>query len=312
MSDIALAGRVAPRPGPGIGFARQQRRFFWTLLGPTLWVLTVITLLPMAYLVVISLTPLNLTKPGSGGDFSHIWRNYRLLFSDVRLHQSLWVQVKLSFWSVLIQVGLGLLAALLLNHSERLGRLIRTSLLIPMVLPPIVVAIIWKMVFSPDISPLWWFFNWLGWNVPVPVTDARFALGSIVLADTWEWFPFTMMIILAALSMMPEELVEAARLDGATPLQLTWYITLPYLRGALLVAGLFRLIDSIKAFPLIYLLTNGGPGTVTEVPNYYIFIQSFNYSYLGYSAAITVVLVAIVGVLSWFIVRVVSGGGRAD
>lgn len=312
MSGATLAAPVASRLRPGGSFALQQRRFFWMLLGPVLAVLAVITLLPTVYLFVISLTPLNLTKPGTAGDFSHIWQNYRYMLADMRLRNSLWTQVKLSASTVAFQVVLGFLAALLLNHSARVGRIVRTSLLIPMVLPPIVVAIIWKMVFSPDISPLWWLFTWFGWNVPVPITDARFALGSIVLADTWEWFPFTMMIILAALSMMPEELVEAARLDGATPVQLTWYITLPYLRGALLVAGLFRLIDSIKAFPLIYLLTSGGPGTVTEVPNYYIFVQSFNFSYVGYSSAITVVLVAMVCVLSWFIVRVVSGGDRAE
>ena len=121
-----------------------------------------------------------------------------------------------------------------------------------------------------------------------------------------------MLIILSALSMMPEELVEAARLDGASSFQLTLYITLPYLRGALLVAGLFRLIDSIKAFPLIYLLTNGGPGTVTEVTNYYIFVQAFNFSYLGYSSAVTIVLVGVVCLLSWVIVRLVSGGERAE
>lgn len=312
MSDLTLTAPVASRSRSGGNFAQQQRRFFWMLLGPVLAVLAAITLLPMIYLFVISLTPLNLTKPGTAVDFSHLGQNYIYMLADMRLRDSLWTQVKLSASTVTFQVVLGFFAALLLNHSARVGRLVRTSLLIPMVLPPIVVAIIWKMVFSPDISPLWWLFNWLGWNVPVPVTDARFALGSIVLADTWEWFPFTMMIILAALSMMPEELVEAARLDGATPVQLTWYITLPYLRGALLVAGLFRLIDSIKAFPLIYLLTSGGPGTVTEVPNYYIFVQSFNFSYLGYSSAITVVLVAMVCLLSWFIVRVVSGGERAE
>ena len=293
-------------------FAAQQHRFFWGLLTPVLLILAIITLVPAVYLFIVSLTPLNLTRPQSGWDFSSPLANYVLQLSDVRLHDSLWTQVKLSVSTVGLQLILGLLAALLLNTSARLGALIRTSLLIPMVLPPIVVAIIWKMLFSPDISPLWWLFEWLGWQVPVPITDAHYALSAIVLADTWEWFPFTMLIILSALSMMPEEQVEAARLDGASSFQLTLYITLPYLRGALLVAGLFRLIDSIKAFPLIYLLTGGGPGTVTEVTNYYIFVQAFNFSFIGYSSAVTVVLVAVVCLLSWIIVRLVSGGERAE
>ena len=97
-----------------------------------------------------------------------------------------------------------------------------------------------------------------------------------------------------------------------TVLQTTLYITLPYLKGVLLVAALFRLVDSIKAFPLIYILTDGGPGTVTEVTNYYSFIQAFNFSYLGYSSAITVVLVAITVLLSWAILRLVGWGQHGE
>ncbi len=181
-----------------------------------------------------------------------------------------------------------------------------------MVLPPIVVAIIWKVLYTPDISPFWWIFTALGWNVPALITDADWALTAIVIADTWEWFPFTMLMILAALQMMPDEYVEAARIDGATALQLTWHVVLPHLRGVLLVAGLFRLIDSIKAFPLIYILTDGGPGSLTEVTNYYSFIQAFNFSYLGYSSAITVVLVVLTVALSAGIIALIGWGERVD
>ena len=99
-----------------------------------------------------------------------------------------------------------------------------------------------------------------------------------------------------------------ARIDGATPWQMTVYVTLPYLKGVLIVAALFRLVDSIKAFPLVYILTDGGPGTVTEVTNYYSFIQAFNFSYLGYSSAITVVLVIATVLLSWGIIRIIGWG----
>jgi multiple sugar transport system permease protein len=121
-----------------------------------------------------------------------------------------------------------------------------------------------------------------------------------------------MLMILAALQMMPEEHVDAARIDGASAWQMTLYVTLPYLKGVLLVAGLFRLVDSIKAFPLIFILTDGGPGTLTEVTNYYSYIQAFNFSYLGYSSAITVVLVAVTVVLSWVIIRAVGWGERSE
>jgi multiple sugar transport system permease protein len=224
----------------------------------------------------------------------------------------LWVQAKLSFWTVGLQLALGLGCALLLNLRSGFLHALRTVFLIPMVLPPIVVAIIWKVLYTPDISPFWWLFNALGWDIAAPITAADWALTAIIVADTWEWFPFTMLMILAALQMMPEEHVDAARIDGASAWQLTLYVTLPYLRGVLLVAGLFRLIDSIKAFPLIYILTDGGPGTVTEVTNYYSFVQAFNFSYLGYSSAITVVLVAFTVLLSWALIRLVGWGQHGE
>ena len=109
---------------------------------------------------------------------------------------------------------------------------------------------------------------------------------------------------------MPEELLDAAKVDGARSWQTTLYVIIPYIRGTLMVAALFRLIDSIKAFPLIYLLTDGGPGSVTEVTNYYAFEQAFNFSYLGFSSAITVVLVIATLILSWIVVRTTGWGGQ--
>jgi multiple sugar transport system permease protein len=179
------------------------------------------------------------------------------------------------------------------------------------VLPPIVVAIIWKVLYTPDISPAHWVLRTLGWNVPALITSPDWALTAIILADTWEWFPLTMLMVLAALQTVPEDLLDAARVDGASRAQTTIHIILPFIRGTLMVAGLFRLIDSIKAFPLIYLLTDGGPGSVTEVTNYYAFQQAFNFSYLGFSAAITAVLVAATLVLSWLVVRL-TGWGEAE
>lgn len=110
-------------------------------------------------------------------------------------------------------------------------------------------------------------------------------------------------MVLAALQMIPDEPLEAARIDGANRWQLFRYIVLPYIRPVLVVCALFRLIDSFKAFPLIYVLTNGGPGTVTEVTNFYGFIQAFNFSYWGYASAIAVVMLAAVFVISWSISR---------
>ena len=295
-----------------MSFSRQQHRFFAFCVAPSLAVLALITLLPALYLLATSFTQLSLTRPETQWDFSQPLESYRQLWSDSRLHNSVWVQIKLSFWTVLLQLLIGLLLALLLNVRSRLLEALRTVFLIPMVLPPIVVAIIWKVIYTPDISPMHGVFRALGWNVPALITDPDWALTSIIIADTWEWFPFTMLMVLAALQMMPQELLDAAKVDGASPWQLTRHITLPFIRGVLLVAGLFRLIDSIKAFPLIFILTDGGPGNLTEVTNYYSFLQAFNFSFLGFSSAITVALLAATIALSWLIVRMVGWGTKID
>jgi multiple sugar transport system permease protein len=291
---------------------KQQHRFFVFCVAPSLAVLALITLLPALYLLATSFTQLSLTRPETQWDFSQPLESYRQLLADERLHNSVWVQIKLSFWTVLLQLLIGLLLALLLNMRSRLIEALRTVFLIPMVLPPIVVAIIWKVIYTPDISPMHGIFRALGWNVPALITDPNWALTSIIIADTWEWFPFTMLMVLAALQMMPQELLDAAKVDGASPWQLTRYVTLPFIQGVLLVAGLFRLIDSIKAFPLIFILTDGGPGNLTEVTNYYSYLQAFNFSFLGFSSAITVALLAATIALSWLIVRVVGWGTKID
>ena len=295
-----------------LAFARQRRRFFALCVAPSLAVLAVITLLPSLYLLATSFTQLNLTRPETVWNFSEPLESYRQIWADSRLANSVWVQIKLSFWTVLLQLLLGLGLALLLNVRSSLLEALRTVFLIPLVLPPIVVAIIWKVIYTPDISPMHGVFKALGWNVPALITDPDWALFAIIVADTWEWFPFTMLMVLAALQMLPQELIDAAKVDGASPWQLTRYVTLPFLRGVLLVAGLFRLIDSMKAFPLIFILTDGGPGNVTEVTNYYSYLQAFNFSFLGFSSAITVVLLAASIALSWLIVRVVGWGVRVD
>jgi multiple sugar transport system permease protein len=294
----------------GADWAAERRRAFLLGLAPALIVLAAITLAPAVYLVVTSLTPLNLVNPQSAGDFSDPALNYREAFADPRFVNSVWVQAKLSIATVVSQLLLGLGVALLLNARSRFLEAIRTTFLVPMVLPPIVVAIIWKVLYTPDISPMHRALAWVGLPISSLITNPDTALWAIAAAETWEWFPFTMLMVLAALQMIPEEPLEAARIDGAGNWQLFRYVILPYIQPTLVVAGLFRLIDSIKAFPLIYVLTNGGPGSVTEVTNYYAFVQAFNFSYWGYASAIATMMVIGVFLLSWLI-SILGGDGIA-
>ena len=280
----------------------RDRAFLLGLL-PALVVLAAMTVLPAIYLVLTSLTPFTPTNPATGLDFSSPLQNYEAAFADARFLRSIWIQVQLSVVTVLLQLAIGLGLALLLDIPSRLLEGLRTAFLLPMVLPPIVVAIIWKVIYAPDISPMHQALRGLGIPLRSLITNADTALWAIAVADTWEWFPFTLLMMLAALQMVPKEPVEAARIDGANRMQLFWYVRLPFIEQALLVTALFRLIDSIKAFPLIYILTDGGPGRATEVTNYYAFVQTFNFSYWGYGSAVATVLVAGVFLLSLVIDR---------
>ncbi|QRF61384.1 carbohydrate ABC transporter permease [Variovorax paradoxus] len=288
----------------------EQRRAFLLGLSPSLAVLLLITLVPAAALLVASFTPLSLTDPAASFRFDDPLVNYRQLLHDDRFLGSIAVQLKLSASSVALQLATGLGLALLLNGKSRVLDGAKTLLLIPMVLPPIVVALIWKIIYTPDVSPLHRLLEHIGLPVRSLIADPDTALWAISLADTWQWFPFTMLMVLASLQMIPDDPIEAATLEGANRWQLFRHIVFPYIRPVLVVCGLFRLIDSFKAFPLIYVLTNGGPGNVTEVTNYYGFIQAFNFSYWGYASAIATVMLVGVFVLSWLVGKL--GWGSHD
>ena len=250
------------------GWEAQRRRAFMLGLAPALLVLGAITIAPGIYLFLTSLTPLNLTMPNTAWDFSFPHGNYIDLFDDPRFTHSVWVQVKLSVATVSLQLLVGLGFALLLNGGTRIREYARSGFLIPMVLPPIVVGILWRVMYAVDISPFHRFMAYIGLPVGSLITNPDWALTAIVIAETWEWFPFTMLMVLASLQMIPASPLEAARIDGANDVQIFRYVVFPYIQQTLMVVTIFRLIDSIKAFPLIFVLTDGGPGDVTEVTNY--------------------------------------------
>lgn len=273
----------------------RRRRIYILGLVPSMAVLALLTLAPGLLLFVTSLTPLNLTMPNTAWDFSAPLSNYTDLIEDPRFVRSVWLQVQLSAATVVLQLLVGLGIALLLNRPTFIRTIARSGLLFPMVLPPIVVGILWLIMFTVDISPLHRFMAWIGLPIGSLLTNPSTALWAIVFVETWEWFPFTMLMILSALQMIPASPLEAAHIDGANSFQIFRYITLPFIWQTLVVAGLFRLIDSIKAFPLIFVLTDGGPGDVTEVTNYYVYRQAFSFSMWGYGSAIATLMV--IGIL---------------
>jgi multiple sugar transport system permease protein len=278
----------------------------WCFLAPALIVLFIVTILPFVFLVATSFTPYDLTMPGS---FRYVGSlNYTELVREDRFWNSVWVQARLSFWTVSLQLLIGLGLARLLHSRIRAVEWVRAGFIIPMVLPPVAVALMWRIFFTPDVSVLNWLLGLAGLPQPAWLTHPTLALWAIIITDVWEWFPFVLLILLAAFQMMPDEPLEAASIDGASPWQVFRHIELPLLKPVLVVAGLFRIIDSMKAFPHIFIMTGGGPGVATEATNYYAYLQGFSYTFIGFSSAISVVMLAVTFVLSLAIIRMV---GRA-
>lgn len=308
MLTERLADTVTQKP---IRRSTQERSLILGIT-PALVVLAGVTILPFIFLFLVSFTSFDLARPETWTDFSKPLAGFQRLMRDTRFAHSLGVQAKLSVATVTLQLGIGLLGALLLRVHTRFVTLLRTSLLIPMVLPPIVGAIIWKVLYTVSISPINWILGLLGLPQPAWLAEGGLALVAIIIADVWQWFPFPLLSLLAALQMIPGELFDAARVDGASSFRIFWHIMLPFIRPTLFVVALFRVVDSIKAFPLIYVLTQGGPGIATEPTNFYAYLKGFSFGFIGYSSTIALIMLIISFTLSLVIFRTIGKGVEVE
>ena len=175
--------------------------------------------------------------------------------------------------------------------------------LLPYAVPHVAVALIWLSLFTPTLSPINAFFDLFGVTVPAFLTSQWGAIAAIVIADTWTNFPFAMLIIMAALQGISPDLEEAAAIDGATRIKTFVFITLPLLAPALLMVTLFRFIDSLKHFPMIFVMTKGGPGRSTQATNFYAYVQTFQNSNVAYGAAIAVMLFLMAALISYYVAK---------
>lgn len=213
--------------------------------------------------------------------------NYLKALQDPTFLNSVAVTLKFIAWTLSLQVGLGFALALALLNLSKGRRIICSYLLIPSTLAPVVVGIIWLLIFSTNYGPLNFFLSRMGIEPVDWLGSPGTALTSVIIADIWEWTPFIMIILLSGLVSLPPDPFEAAKIDGASPLQTFFYITLPLLKPIILIAILLRIIDAVKIFGLVRVITKGGPGGATKVITYFIYNQAFKYWSLSYSAAIT-------------------------
>ncbi|MCF8516655.1 MAG: sugar ABC transporter permease [Rhodobacteraceae bacterium] len=267
---------------------------------PAVLAVGVFAILPLLGMLALSMTNFNLVN---GWTRSFGFANFIKLASDKRFLGSITVMLLLSVFGVIFQVAMGTLVAVGLEKIVPKWRFMRGIFVVPFVVPAVAVALIWLSLFTPTLSPINAFFDIFGLKVPAMLTTQYGAIAAIVIADTWASYPFVMLLILAALQGISGDLDEAASIDGATKMQIFWRITLPLLKPALLMVALFRFIETLKHFPLIFVMTNGGPGRSSQATNYYAYIQTFQSSNVSYGAAIAVFLFIFAGVISFYVAR---------
>jgi multiple sugar transport system permease protein len=193
----------------------------------------------------------------------------------------------------------------LLFHRPFRGRgALRSIFLFPMMATPVASMIGWRMMLTPDLGLFGLLTSRFGLPPFAPIASETWIIPTMAAIDTWQWTPFVALLVLAGLAVLPPEPFEAARIDGASAWQSFWYITLPLLRPFVVVAMLFRLIDTLKVFETIYVLTGFGTGADAETLNIYTFREGFDYLHMGYASALLVVFFGIILVVCGLLVRV--------
>jgi multiple sugar transport system permease protein len=214
-------------------------------------------------------------------------KNYSDLLVDDAFKESLWVTLKFAFIVVSIEMVIGLGLALLLDRNIRGMSALRTIFILPMMIAPIVVGLMWRYMYHPSVGIFNRTLNDLGFDSIPWLSDSTWALISIIIADVWQWTPFIFILCLAALQSLPRSTLEAARLDGANAWQQALYIKIPLMMPVLIVTLLLRLIDAFKVLEVILVMTNGGPGLSTEIMSLRISRTASEFRELGEAAAMS-------------------------
>jgi len=221
-------------------------------------------------------------------------QNYLLMLDDAEFWNGLRITVVLYLLSLVMQLVLGTYVAILLHTSKRLSGIVRTLMISPFVLPPVVVGMMWLVVLDPSIGAA----NFLLTSVGLPRSDwlasPQWVIPTVALIDTWQWTPYVALIVLGGLQSLPSNVYEAAQIDGASRARTFRRITLPLLMPTIVTAAILRSVDLLRFFDIIYITTQGGPGNASNTLNIYGFRKGFEFFEIGYASALMVTLSTIV------------------
>ncbi|PWQ94021.1 ABC transporter permease [Leucothrix arctica] len=269
----------------------------YMFLAPAAIIMAFALLYPIGYMVYASFLDWNPSQRIGEADWVGL-RNYANLLQDESFRESFFVTIKFAFAVVTLEMIIGVGLALLLDRNIRGMSMLRTIFILPMMIAPIVVGLMWRYMYHPTVG----IFNQTlkSWGFePIPwLSDSNWSLISIIIADIWQWTPFIFILALAALQSLPRSALEAARIDGATGWQQIFYIKIPLMMPVLIVTALLRLIDAFKVLEVILVMTNGGPGLSTEIMSLRIARTASEFRELGVAAAMSNLLLLLLFVLT--------------
>ncbi len=275
----------------------------YLLVAPAVLVLAVTVAGPILHNLWISLHDWTLLDSDGPERFIGL-TNYIDILGQPGFRDALAVTVKLTFLAVAIELVLGLGLALLVNEQIAARRLLRTLLVAPVIATPIVIGLVFKVIWHAEFGVANWLLSLVGLGPVAWLSSPVWAFAAVLATEVWHNTAFVFLVMLGALQMLPQEPYEAATIDGAGTWAKFRHITLPLLRPAILVAVLFRMVFTIRLFDEIWALTRGGPQSATETISILIYKSAFEQFRMGYAAALSVLLLAATSVLALILVRV--------
>ncbi|MCE5283424.1 MAG: sugar ABC transporter permease [Deltaproteobacteria bacterium] len=268
-----------------------DRRQSFVFPAPAVIVLVLIVVLPIAFNLYLTFNKwtIGLGEPRFIG-----LGNFVELFTDERVWNGTKVMVYFSGVSLALELALGLAIALYFNRNFRGSEIVQAIYIIPFAATPVAVALIWRIMLNPEIGVINYLLTSVGLPPSLWVSSEKMVIPSLIMVDVWKWTPMITLIVLAGLKSLPADPYEAARIDGASALQIFWYITLPMIRPVMIAALMLRSLDNLKEFDMIYTITQGGPGIASETLYLYSYTVGFNFFKAGYGSALMVVVFLIV------------------
>ncbi len=267
---------------------------YWPFVIPALVVVLAIIIFPWVFTIWMSF---NEWKVGSPTRFVGL-ANYLRLPDDPRFVEAVGHTLIYTVLSVLLPVVFGTFAAVVFHAKFPFRGFLRAVFIMPMMATPVAVALVWTMMFHPQLGVLNYLLSLVGIGPQLWVFHPATVIPSLVLVETWQWTPLVMLIVLGGIAALPTEPYESAQIDGAGMWQMFRYITLPLILPFIFIAAMIRGIDAVKSFDIIFAITQGGPGSASETINIYLYSVAFVYYDLGYGSAIAVVFFVLIIVLA--------------